>query len=421
MSSDILVRAQGLSKKFSRDLKKSLWYGVTDTLSDLVGRGGATDQLRPSEFWALNNISFDLRPGECLGLIGRNGAGKTTLLKLLSGLIKPDNGRVEIKGRLGALIALGAGFNAVLTGRENVYVNAAVLGLSRREINEKIGKIIDFAELGEFIDAPVQSYSSGMVVRLGFAVAAATDPDVLLLDEVLAVGDAGFQTKCLNTLAEFRKRGTGFIFVSHNMHMIARYCQKVMYVRHGRVQHFGDVDTGIAQYFKDMHASGFAEEADIPGRPGMVGSGKIRIASMRFLNAKNEAVSEIDVGESITLAIQYERNDAGIENTVLDLTIRDPEGVVFQGTNGGNPFANLASRGELTVRFEYLPVNTSFLDFFIVFMDQATGEVHDWKRRVRLNVRHSPRHSGRLVLPTTWAVTPNEAPDAPRLVSIEHK
>jgi len=178
---------------------KSLWYGVTDTLGDLAGRDGTTDKLRPSEFWALDNVSFELRRGECLGLIGRNGAGKTTLLRLLNGLIKPDNGRIEIRGRLGALIALGAGFNPILTGRENIYINAAVLELSRREINEKVDNIINFAEFGEFIDAPVQSYSSGMVVRLGFAVAAATEPDVLLLDEVLAVGNAGFQTKCLNT------------------------------------------------------------------------------------------------------------------------------------------------------------------------------------------------------------------------------
>src|ERR1700738_2948080 len=162
MKKDVLVRAEGVSKKFCRDLKTSLWYGVTDTLSDLMGRDGSSHDLRRDEFWALNNVSFELRRGECLGLIGRNGAGKTTLLKMLNGLVKPDSGRIEIRGRIGALIALGAGFNPILTGRENIYVNGAVLGLSRKEIDSKLDDIIDFAEIDKFIDAPVQSYTSGL-------------------------------------------------------------------------------------------------------------------------------------------------------------------------------------------------------------------------------------------------------------------
>jgi len=423
MSSDVLVRAEGVSKKFSRDLMKSLWYGVTDTLYDLAGRDGTTDELRPSEFWALNNVSFELRRGECLGLIGRNGAGKTTLLKLLNGLIKPDNGRIEIRGRLGALIALGAGFNPVLSGRENIYVNASVLGLSRREINEKIGKIIEFAELDEFIDAPVQSYSSGMAVRLGFAVATATDPDVLLLDEVLAVGDVGFQTKCLNTLAEFRRRGAGFVFVSHNMHLVSRYCQQVMYIRHGQVQHFGDVATGIAQYYKDMHAGSFDEDTDIPGAPTKIGSGKVKFLSWHFSNARNEVVSEIDVGEPVTLVVAYEHRDSTVRHAVLDVTVRDGEEVVYQGTNilEGSPFERFKKRGELRVQFASLPINTDYLRFSFSLYDESTGEMHDWKRNIRLNVRRSPRHSGRLVLPTKWAMASIEQSEIPSLVSSDNK
>jgi len=421
MSSDVLVRAEGVSKKFSRNLMKSLWYGVQDTLDDLVGRDGTTDKLRPSEFWALDNVSFDLRRGECLGLIGRNGAGKTTLLKLLNGLIKPDNGRIEITGRLGALIALGAGFNPILSGRENIYINASILGLSRREINEKINYIIDFADLGEFIDAPVQSYSSGMVVRLGFAVAAAIDPDVLLLDEVLAVGDERFQIKCLNTLAEFRRRGAGFIFVSHNMRMITRYCEKVMYIRHGQVQYFGDVATGIARYYKDMHASGSADEADIPDSTDTLGSGKVKILSSQFLNSRDEIVSEIGVGEPVSLVVQYELRDVDVKRAVLDVVVEDAQEVVYQGTNAlaGMAFENLLDHGELRVRFACLPVNMDYLIFNFALLDQATGEVHDWKRNLRLNVRRSPKHGGRLVMPTTWEMNAVEQPKARLLVSNE--
>ena len=171
MTEDVLIRMEGVSRRFCHSLKRSLWYGVQDTFYDLLGRDISTQKLRHNEFWAVDDVSFELKRGECLGLVGRNGAGKTTLLKMLNGLIKPDRGRIVIRGRLGALIALGAGFNPVLTGRENIYINGAVLGLSRKEIDREIDGIIDFAEIGDFIDAPVQSYSSGMHVRLGFAVA----------------------------------------------------------------------------------------------------------------------------------------------------------------------------------------------------------------------------------------------------------
>ena len=164
MSADIIVRVEGVSKKFCRDLKRSLWYGLKDTAADLLG-GHSSNGLRPDEFWALDGVSLELARGECLGLIGRNGAGKTTLLKMLNGLIKPDKGRIELAGRVGALISLGAGFNPILTGRENIYVNGSVLGLTTKEIDSKLAEIIAFSEIDDFIDTPVQSYSTGMLLQ----------------------------------------------------------------------------------------------------------------------------------------------------------------------------------------------------------------------------------------------------------------
>ena len=192
MKNDVLVKVEGVSKKFCRNLKRSLWYGVKDISSELFG-STKNSQLRPKEFWAVDDVSFELKRGECLGLIGHNGAGKSTLLKMLNGLIKPDKGKITMKGRIGALIELGAGFNPILTGRENIYNNGAVLGFSKKEIDAKFDAIIEFAEIDDFIDTPVQNYSSGMKVRLGFAVAAQMEPDVLIIDEVLAVGDVGFR------------------------------------------------------------------------------------------------------------------------------------------------------------------------------------------------------------------------------------
>ncbi|MCX7549356.1 ABC transporter ATP-binding protein [Xanthomarina sp. F2636L] len=247
-SKEVLVKVEGLSKKFCKDLKTSLWYGVKDLISGV--RGSNLERvLRPKEFWAVNDINFELRRGECLGLIGHNGAGKSTLLKILNGLINPDAGKVTIKGRVGALIELGAGFNPILSGRENIYNNGAILGFSRKEIDTKLEDIIAFSELEEFIDMPVQHYSSGMKVRLGFAVAAQMEPDVLIIDEVLAVGDLGFILKCFKTIDTILPH-TAIIFVSHNMPMISRICNQVILMEKGEVKFQGEnVSKGIDYYY----------------------------------------------------------------------------------------------------------------------------------------------------------------------------
>lgn len=249
MSNEVLIKVDGVSKKFSKDLKRSLWYGMNDIGNEIIGRvGSKRTTLRKSEFWAVRDVSFELKRGECLGLIGRNGAGKTTLLKILNGLVKPDEGRVEMRGRVGALIALGTGFDPILTGRENIYVNASVLGLKRAHIHKKVDEIIEFAELGDFIEAPVRSYSSGMVSRLGFSVAVHMKPDILILDEVLAVGDAGFKMKSLNKMYEIMN-DTAVIFVNHNMAALSRVSNKVLYLKDGQSQYFGDnVLLGIEKY-----------------------------------------------------------------------------------------------------------------------------------------------------------------------------
>jgi len=247
-NNEILVEVEHISKKFCKDLKHSLWYGVHDLRSELLGRNKNRCELRKDEFWAVKGVSFELKRGECLGLIGPNGAGKSTLLKMINGLIKPDIGKITVRGQVGALIELGAGFNPILTGRENVYVNASILGLSKRETDKKFNDIVDFAEIGDFIDTPVQNYSSGMKVRLGFAVAAQLDPDVLLLDEILAVGDAGFRAKCYDAIYSIL-RNAAVIFVSHNMAHINRMCKSVLLLERGVARSFSKPGDGVVAYF----------------------------------------------------------------------------------------------------------------------------------------------------------------------------
>lgn len=267
---DTLIKVEAVSKKFCRSLKKSLWYGMQDLGNELIGkRHGGNGQLRPEEFWAARDISFELRRGECLGLIGHNGAGKTTLLRMLNGLIKPDQGRIEIRGRVGALIALGAGFNPILTGRENVYTNAAVLGLTRRDVDAKLDEILDFAEIGDFIDSPFQNYSSGMSVRLGFSVAALLiEPDVLFLDEVLAVGDIGFIVKCLNAMRRLTAK-SAVVFVSHAMTFVSSFCTRVMVMKNGEsllnsrnVAEGVDCYLSLAKHVKQTSGTGEARILD---------------------------------------------------------------------------------------------------------------------------------------------------------------
>lgn len=441
--SEVLVKAEGVSKKFCRSLKRSLWYGVQDIFSDLnpfTGNGSPvktngnhasrtlnanptesgttnlniiTDKLRkaeglrPDEFWAVNDVSFELKRGECLGLIGHNGAGKTTLLKMLNGLIKPDHGRIEMRGRVGALIALGAGFNPILTGRENIYINGTVLGMTKREIDEKIEVIIDFAEIREFIDSPVQSYSSGMQVRLGFAVATALEPDVLLLDEVLAVGDISFQAKCFNTLSAFRRKGTVFILVAHNMHLISRYCDRVLYLRRGEIKHLGSTDAAIEVFTRDMNTASELADAGHTDFNTIYGSGKVVITGARFLDAQGRATAEVASGEPITLQIDYTCRAAQVSEPIVDVLVRDRDGIFFQGTNlqHGDSLGTLRGQGHIEVEFGSLPASSQRLLFTIAIIDPETKEIFDWKRNIPLWVHGHRITQGRIHLDCDWRVT----------------
>jgi lipopolysaccharide transport system ATP-binding protein len=245
---DTLIRVEGLSKKFCTNLNRSLIYGFKDMASAFLSKS-ENIELRKDEFWALRDINFEVKRGECLGLIGHNGAGKSTLLKLLNGLIRPDAGRIEINGSVGALIELGAGFSPFLSGKENVYINGSILGLSKSEIDKKYDEIVEFAELKDFMNMPIQNYSSGMKVRLGFAIAAQVNPDILLIDEILAVGDMGFTLKCFNQMDKLL-RNTAIILVSHSIPQVARMATKLCVLDKGNSRFIGnDVSDGINLYY----------------------------------------------------------------------------------------------------------------------------------------------------------------------------
>ncbi len=264
MSARPLVAVEAVAKKYCRDLEKSLRYGLQDIALALVGRTADPGTLREGEFWALRGVSLELGGGECLGVIGPNGAGKSTLLKLIHGRLAPDCGRITLRGELAAISELGIGFNPVLSGRENIFHNAALLGLTRDQTQSLLEEIIAFSELEEFIDAPVFTYSSGMRARLGYAVAAHLDPDALLIDELLTVGDLAFRRKCVQHMQRFLARGKAVLLVSHDMYTVQTLCARAIYLERGEVAFSGTSAEAVKRYLKARR--GF--EPAGPPRPG---------------------------------------------------------------------------------------------------------------------------------------------------------
>lgn len=330
------IRAEGVSKKFGLTLRQSMKYGLRDVARKLAGRSSTSGVLREGEFWAVNNVSFELRSGEALGIMGVNGCGKTTLLRILNGVYSPDAGRIQIKGRVGALIAAGAGFAPMLSGRENVYVNGALLGLTTKEIDGLMDEIIAFSELGHFIDLPVKNYSSGMYVRLGFAIAALSRPDVLLMDEVLAVGDLNFQKKCFDHILQLKRQGTAIILVSHSPGAIWSVCERGLFMDRGAVLVDGPAEDAIRAYddqnsrnalssntqfdkavaAHEVEAEPSATNAEYGHAKG--GTGDVTCTSVRLLHeSKLENSGEFDFRESILIEADIE-----VKSLQRDLLLR---------------------------------------------------------------------------------------------------
>ncbi len=251
--SDTVIKVEGLSKKFCRSLKRSMFYGTIDVFRSMIGIPYDTRILRKNEFWALEDLSFEIKNGDILGIIGINGSGKTTLLRMITGIFPPDKGRITVRGRIGALISVGAGFHPHMSGRENIYLNGTILGMTRKEIDTKLNDIIEFSEVGDFIEAPVSSYSSGMKVRLGFSIAAHINPDILLIDEILSVGDLGFRNKSLKFMADLREKSKAVLFVSHNIDQIYYLCNKVLVIDRGKKIFFGNAEEGVRFYEKEVY------------------------------------------------------------------------------------------------------------------------------------------------------------------------
>ncbi len=314
LEDDVVLRVEHLSKKFCRTLKRSMYYGTIDIARSMLGINYDTGKLRKDEFWALDDVSFELKKGETLGIIGVNGSGKSTLLRLITGIFPPDKGKISFKGRIGALIAVGAGFHPHMTGLENIYLNGTILGMTRKELDAKMDEIIDFADIGDFLDAPVNTYSSGMRVRLGFAIAVHCEPDILLVDEVLSVGDISFRNKSMRKMAELKEKAKGLIFISHNLDQIRVLCSRVIVMEEGNILFDGGTDEGLIKYenmSKDKRVSSINKEYDLNGfiKERRGDGERVVTKFIGVLTANHKQTKEIKINDSLNVFIDFVINE----------------------------------------------------------------------------------------------------------------
>lgn len=312
---------QDVSKRYRIAQEES----ATDASPSVWRKGLRRLRRRQQEFWALRDVNFNVRRGEALGIIGHNGAGKSTVLKLLSGITTPTAGQITINGRLAALIEVGSGFHPELSGRENIYLNGSILGMRRREITEKLDSIIDFAGVREFIDVPVKRYSSGMYVRLGFSIAAHLDPDILLLDEVLAVGDAGFQEKCLERIRELERAGKTIIFISHDLTAVEQLCSRALLMQRGQIIADGPPREVIARY----RQTGINFVASAPPTIQSTGITKrAEITALKFHDADGRETAALATGDGLTVRLECEAREL-IKDAVIDVLFYDGVGKLY--------------------------------------------------------------------------------------------
>ena len=363
------IRADHVTRRFK------VYPREARRLKDLVVARGRT---RSHDVVALRDVSFHVDAGSAVGLVGRNGSGKTTLLRLISGIIKPSAGRVEVVGRVGSLLELGAGFHPDLTGRENVFLNGSIHGLKRAYIREQLDEIVAFAGLEEFIDLPVRTYSSGMYMRLGFAIASHIDADVLLLDEVFAVGDEQFQRKCFGKIFEFKQRGGTIVFVSHDAAAVERLCDRSILLRDGSVDFDGPTHDAIVRYRRLL-----AGERDPEERAAGLnewGSGEARIDEVTLLGADREQRTQFLAGEPLTLRLRVVA-ERPLPAPRLSYELRDSSGLLIAGA--GQSTAELGWDDEstqLVVRFEVdeLPLSDGRFHVRLGLSDESGAELYHW-------------------------------------------
>ena len=384
---DSAIVVDDVSKRFR------LYHQRNQSIKAALMRGGRASY---EELWALRDVSFEVPVGSMFGIMGTNGSGKSTLLKCIAKILRPDAGRISSTGKLSALLELGSGFHPELSGRENVYLNGSILGLSKRQLDARFDEIVEFAGVEQFIDQPVKNYSSGMYVRLGFSVAINVDPDILLVDEVLAVGDAAFQDKCMEKFAEFRRAGKTVVVVSHAMGTMRTLCDRVAWLERGNLVEVGRPDELIDRYIDEGHSS----RVDAEGG-SQWGSGEAVLSSVAFIDATGQPITKVRTGDEATIRLTYDAHER-IDKPVFGLAIETLEGVYVWASNTRDadyvPDC-IESSGTVEFHIPRLMLLPGTFDISASIVDYSTTHVYDFRRHCyRFDVDHgTPRESGGLV------------------------
>ncbi|MFA5927116.1 MAG: ABC transporter ATP-binding protein [Patescibacteria group bacterium] len=401
-----IIKIEKLSKEYKIGQRET-YYSLRDSVSDLL----TFKHRKPhNTFWALKDVSFEVKAGEAIGIIGRNGAGKSTLLKILSQITPPTKGRVVMNGRVASLLEVGTGFHPELTGRENIYLNGAILGMSRKEIKKKFDEIVEFAEIEKFLDTPVKRYSSGMYVRLAFAVAAHLEPEILVIDEVLAVGDVQFQRKCLDKMNEIaRKDERTVLFVSHNMGAIQTLCGRCVLLEHGKIVASGETPGVVEKYLKNFNNTQLSDRRD------RIGKGNIKLTSVTFENAKGEEVASFVSGEDAIIRIYYEATNPkqDLSQVAIGIGLDDSIGQRIAGLSniGDNSFPEIIKgKGSFVCKVKDLPLNSG--RFYLSLILRHDGDIMDWIQQAAYfdvenlnNVNHGAslsRSDGAFLINYSW-------------------
>jgi lipopolysaccharide transport system ATP-binding protein len=397
----------GVSKKFRRgERHDSLRDLVPDTLARWLGRG-SHEPLGKAEFWALRDVSFSVGPGEALGIIGANGAGKSTALKLLTRILRPTEGHCRVRGRIGALIEVAAGFHPDLTGRENVYLQGAIMGMRRAEIDRKFDEIVAFSGIAEFIDTPVKRYSSGMNARLGFAVAAHLDPDVLLIDEVLSVGDVAFQERCLTRMRTLLRRGLPLVFVSHNLTAVTGLCTRALVLDHGRVAFDGPPAEAVREYRR------LGQEQTPDDAEGQAHGAPIRIAGVEISSGGVPTVT-LGSGADLRVRIFYRALEPTRVHAAVD--IHSADGVYCAGINtqmDGRDLGELTASGCIDLVIPRLWLLPGCYLLTVGLLDQATLQPFDVQHRAHpISVVSLKKDFGLVYLERSWEHRPAQSAHA---------
>ena len=374
MSNDVVIKLENVSKKFAKNIKDSMVYGVMDITRNLIGLSSHPEKLRKNEFWAVEDVSFEVKKGETLGIIGPNGSGKTTLLKMINGIFWPDKGKITVKGRVGALIAVGAGFHPQLTGRENIYINGAILGMSKAEINKRFDSIIDFADIGNFLDAPVKHYSSGMYVRLGFAIAVHSEAEILLIDEILSVGDMDFQSKCFKKMKEMDRKGVTKVFISHNLNSVQLICNRAIYLNKGTIRYTGDPRNAVNDFKKDV-LKGLKDDVSAV----RFGTKEVEITRVEFLDKNNNNANVFKRGESLKVKVVFQsKKNIEKPDFCIAFSNRDDIEVAFASTGDQSvKIDRVNGYGEIIYSIDALPFNMGKYWISVSCYHQFGGVAYD--------------------------------------------